>query len=96
MKQNGARSERLCYKKMDWREGVRRGSESSDGCPPTALPVVEQIGPAAERSDCRGDQASADRWLPPSIGHRSSAASTDWKSVHTQHSSRPRAQTGGL
>lgn len=38
--------------------------------PPTALPVVEQIGPAAERSDCRGDQASADRWLPPSVGHR--------------------------
>lgn len=41
----------------------------SDGSPPTALPVVEQIGPAAEHSDCRGDQASADRWLPPSIGH---------------------------
>lgn len=42
----------------------------SDGNPPTALPVVEQIGPAAERSDCRGDRASADRWLPLSAGQR--------------------------
>lgn len=41
-----------------------------DGRPPTALPVVKQIGPAAELSDCCVDQASADRWLPPSTGHQ--------------------------
>jgi len=39
---------------MDWKK-FKRWSVWSDGDPPAALPVVEQIGPAAERSDCRGD-----------------------------------------
>lgn len=81
-------------------DGVRRiregeeqqDSESVEGWQPSHcdLPVVEQIGTAAEHSDCCGDQASADRWLPPSVGHQAGC------SIHTQHSSRPHAQTGGL
>lgn len=61
----------------------RRNKESvqSDGSPPTVLPVVEQIGAAAARSDCRVDQASADRWLPPSLGHRA-VHSLPWFEVH--------------
>lgn len=32
--------------------------------------MVEQIETAADSSECYGKQASADRWRPPSVGHR--------------------------
>lgn len=56
---------------MDWREGIERRRVCVEGWQPSHcyLPVVEQIGTAAERSDCCGDWASADRWPPPSVGH---------------------------
>lgn len=53
--------------------------------PPTALPAVEQIGPAAEPSDCCVDQKSADRWLPPSVVHQALLCSHWWRSMHTKH-----------
>lgn len=45
------------------------GSVQIDGSPQTGLPVVEQIESTTELSDCCVDQASADRWLPPSVVH---------------------------
>ena len=54
-----------------------------DGRPPTALPVAEQIGHTAEHSDCRGDGASADRWLPPRVEHWAVLAFSDWKYSYT-------------
>lgn len=56
-------------------------SVSSDGSPPTALPVVEQIGPATEYPDCCVNRESADRWLPPSIVHQE-VYYLHWLEVH--------------
>lgn len=104
----GIITERMKWKEgEEWvttlqRDGLKRSnikSVWSDGSPPTALPVVEQIGAAAELSDCLVDQAAADRWLPPSAGHRA-VHSLHWFEVsthtHTQHSWHPHAQPGGL
>lgn len=47
---------------------------------------------AAERSDCRGDWASADRWLPPSVG-RWAVCTSPRTTTHSQRRQPPHART---
>lgn len=47
---------------------------------------------AAERSDCRGDWASADRWLPPSVG-RWAVCTSPRTTTHNQRRQPPQART---